>query len=66
LPNTGFVVKIPRILFDLAVKDNSWQGGVMPDIIISDKVEDYIKGEDTQLNFVLSLIQNGYVLSPEK
>ncbi|MDG1159254.1 MAG: S41 family peptidase [Flavobacteriales bacterium] len=66
LPNTGFVVKIPRILFDLAVKDNSWQGGVMPDIIIPDKVEDYIKGEDTQLNFVLSLIQNGYVLSPEK
>ncbi len=66
LPNTGFEVNIPRILFDLAVKDESWQGGVLPDILVEEGFEDYVLGDDTQLKFVISLIENGFVLDQQQ
>ncbi|MGB0424821.1 MAG: hypothetical protein ACPGED_10870, partial [Flavobacteriales bacterium] len=59
LPNTEFKVEIPRIDFNLRVRNHMHQGGVQPDIVVPDHLAAFIEGGDYQLQFVLDLIKKG-------
>ncbi|NQX92596.1 MAG: hypothetical protein HRT74_10820, partial [Flavobacteriales bacterium] len=56
LPNTGFKVQIPRINFDLNVRNNLHMGGVKPNFEVPTTIEDFVQNVDTQLEFVYQLI----------
>ena len=63
LPNSGFKVEIPRIDFNLKVRNHMHQGGVQPDIQVPDHLGTFIEGGDYQLQFVLDLIKKGIAVS---
>ncbi|MEO0405685.1 MAG: hypothetical protein AAF193_12510, partial [Bacteroidota bacterium] len=53
---SGFKVQIPRINFDLNVRNNLHMGGVKPNFEVSSTIEDFVQNIDTQMEFVLELI----------
>lgn len=61
LPNTKIKISIPfiqMVVQDKMDKDIPRNSGVKPDYKVKLKYDDYIKGIDTQMNFVFNLIRN--------
>lgn len=58
LPNTGLTIDIPLLKFVLDVSDKMPFGrGLIPDHDISPTIDDFLKGRDTQMEFVEKLLQ---------
>jgi len=57
LPNTGIEVDIPVInSFIPPIEGEARDGGIIPDIIVEKTWEDLVKGKDTELERILSII----------
>ena len=61
LPNTGFIVNVPRINFDLNVRNKLHQGGVHPDYPVKTTRQDFLSNTDASLQFALDLIQRDLI-----
>ena len=58
LPNSGIIVYIPPINYNLAVNDlGNYSKGVIPDISVHEKVDDFLLKKDLIKETVLKLIQ---------
>lgn len=57
LPHTGFIVNVPRINFDLNVRNQLHQGGVQPDYPVKTTKDDFLSNTDAPLQFALDLIK---------
>lgn len=60
LPNSGLTGRIPLIKFVVEEKENGipFGHGVMPDYQIQPKIDEYLRGYDTEMEFVKNLIKN--------
>ncbi|MFD2584537.1 S41 family peptidase [Pedobacter vanadiisoli] len=60
LPNSKLTGRIPLIKFVVEEKQNStpFGHGVIPDDEVQPKIEEYLKGYDTEMEFVKKLIKN--------
>lgn len=58
LPNTGLRIAIPLLRYTMAVKDYPADRGIIPDYPVSPRIEDLLKGRDTQLEYTVNLIRS--------
>ena len=62
LPNSGIITRfsIVHVTQDAPEKDSQPVGrGIIPDYEVSQSYEDFLRNEDTQMNYVLHLIEQG-------
>ena len=58
LPHTGLRIRIPMFRYVMAVSDYPHPDrGIIPDYPVQRSIEDYLSGRDTELEFVLDLIE---------
>ncbi len=62
LPNTKLIVGVSASLFTSANGDETWKGGVLPDIELKQDPDDLKKGIDTVLEFTKELIKKNETL----
>ncbi len=56
LPNSGLVVEIPRVLFQLNVPVAQCNRGVVPDIEVNQTLDDFLAGRDHVMNKAIEII----------
>lgn len=66
LPNTGFVVEIPRILFELNVPEDLAGRGVVPDVEVHPTLEDFLEGQDPHMQKVYEIVSERSVILTQK
>ena len=58
LPHTGLRIRIPMIRYVMAVSGYKYPDrGIIPDYPFSRSIEDLLSGKDTELEFVLEIIE---------
>jgi hypothetical protein len=58
LPNTKLRITIPLLKYTMAVEGYPADRGIIPDYPVSPKIDDLLKGKDTQMEYLLNLIKN--------
>ncbi|MEM7299218.1 MAG: S41 family peptidase, partial [Bacteroidota bacterium] len=56
LPNTGMVIEVPRVLFELNVTDQKLGHGVLPDIEVTSPIESFVDSRDPAMEEAYQLI----------
>ncbi|MFT4677969.1 MAG: hypothetical protein ACI84C_001048 [Flavobacteriales bacterium] len=56
LPNSGLVVEIPRVLFQLNVPVAQCNRGVVPDIEVNQTLDDFLAGRDHVMNKAIEIV----------
>lgn len=57
LPNTGIQVRIPLVKYSMAVSGYAPDRGIIPDYPVSPTMKDVLNGIDTEMDFVMKLIE---------
>jgi C-terminal processing protease CtpA/Prc len=65
LPNTGFVLEVPRVLFELNINNPNKHGGVEPDIHVVTSIEDFLQGVDPHMSVVRDIVQEKLCLATD-
>lgn len=66
LPNTGFVVEIPRVLFELNVPSEHKGRGVIPDVEVHPSLTDFISGKDSHMQKVYEIVHERTAILSQK
>ncbi|NIM59886.1 MAG: hypothetical protein GTO16_13260 [Candidatus Aminicenantes bacterium] len=57
LPNTGIQVRIPLVKYSMAVSGYAPDRGINPDYPVVPRIEDVLNEKDTEMDFVIELIE---------
>ncbi len=57
LPNTGIQIRIPLVKYSMAVSGYAPDRGIIPDYPVSPTMKDILSGKDTEMDFVIELIE---------
>lgn len=66
LPNTGFVVEIPRVLFELNVPTDDLGRGVRPDVEVNTTFSAFIEGKDLHMEKVYEIVHERTAIMTHK
>jgi hypothetical protein len=59
LPNTKIQVRIPLILYTMAVEGYPRDRGIVPDVPVTPTVDDLLAGRDPVMDRALQFLENG-------
>lgn len=66
LPNSGLIVEVPRVLFQLNVPVAESNRGVVPDIEASQNLNDFLAGKDHVMSLTLDIIDERQQMAKNK
>ena len=66
LPNSGLIVEVPRILFQLNVSVAETNRGVLPDIEVKQNLEDFLVGRDHVMSKAFEVIEERQEMARNK